>query len=495
MPTPIKRNDTTLIFDLRDFAPLDEANKYLLCLNENTYHVIFSLFAFYGHWLNRYTPNSDGDIWYKAENNDAVFVHDMYDRGMEELQMTVCFDELIEAINTNFQNLTEAVQALQLSPVIEVETSPPGVNVTVNPASPDVNLTCSPDVNVSVSGGGNCGAKGNSSNCAPGGYGLIPAVPSDGQTEIGSGPGGYTPPATWEDTTEAYVDYKCKAATFLAGAYISYIDKCISQSNNLALMSASVFFELVLSEWFLALLSPALLLAIFAYWLTLLAGTGDISIYLADYKGNLTDTKDQFICDLYNAPSVSEARTIITAWISDNLPVGIPSSWVDYHVNNLFPDSVVNILFEHYEAVDSVTGEDCSGCGGCNTVTLGTLEVDPFVRGVLLHEGPDYYRIRSVPYGGEHLISFFVNLTEDRANYCGDCATSVTFTDVDDFNGSFGSGSVYHYGCPRVADPPSETLIYNGLTIPACCDNVSSMYFRSSTQFEIQFTVNDTPCP
>lgn len=96
MPTQIKQTDTTLIFDLRDFADLGEETCYMLLVNENTYHVIFSLFQFYGNWLNRYTENKDLDVWYKPEDEQATFVGDMYDKGMEELQMTYCVQDLID---------------------------------------------------------------------------------------------------------------------------------------------------------------------------------------------------------------------------------------------------------------------------------------------------------------------------------------------------------------------------------------------------------------
>ena len=73
-----------------------------------------NLFTFYGYWLNRYTPSQDGDIWYKPEGDDAAFVGDMYDRGMEELLMPVCFKEfitvqrlLIGAITSTQVNLNE----------------------------------------------------------------------------------------------------------------------------------------------------------------------------------------------------------------------------------------------------------------------------------------------------------------------------------------------------------------------------------------------------
>lgn len=69
----------------------------MLLVNENTYHVIFNLFQFYGYWLNRYTEDKSLDVWFKPEGEQATFIGDMYDKGMEELQMTHCVDDLVNA--------------------------------------------------------------------------------------------------------------------------------------------------------------------------------------------------------------------------------------------------------------------------------------------------------------------------------------------------------------------------------------------------------------
>lgn len=112
MATEIKQTDQTLIFDLQDFAQIGEEKKLLLCVNENTYHVILNLFQFYGDWLNRYTPDKSLAVWYKPEDDQASFVGDMYDKGMEELTMPGCFDELVEAQNNVARSIMVLICAM-----------------------------------------------------------------------------------------------------------------------------------------------------------------------------------------------------------------------------------------------------------------------------------------------------------------------------------------------------------------------------------------------
>lgn len=129
MAIPIKQTDKTLIFDLRDFAPIGQEKHYLLCLNENTYKIVFELFAFYGSWLNRYAPNQDLETWYQPDGEQAIFVGDMYDRGMEELLKVACFDEFIKV-----QRML--VASIAGEQVVLDDPLPASVNYTVSGLSP-----------------------------------------------------------------------------------------------------------------------------------------------------------------------------------------------------------------------------------------------------------------------------------------------------------------------------------------------------------------------
>lgn len=223
---------------------------------------------------------------------------------------------------------------------------------------PDVNVTVPPSViNVYVSGG-SC-----ASNCAPVASGPInDAEPSEGQTTEGEGPGGYEPPATWEGTTEEYDLYKCKAATWLANAYLNYVAKFTAFASAYTSMTVSVFFGYALADVYMALIGPALFFILFGFIIALDIAGGTLAVYLAAYYTSLNSTKEQFICDLYAATSVTSAKAVISAWIADNLPTGLPSSWTGYHVDCLFPNRVINVLFEEYAPVNDVTEADCSGC-------------------------------------------------------------------------------------------------------------------------------------
>lgn len=249
-------------------------------------------------------------------------------------------------INTGINQVIKAINDLVTQLISGIQINCP--DITINLPAPIVNVTM-----------GGC-----SPNCAPGGGTLVPPEESPGQTEPGGGPGGYDPPESWEGTPEEYETYKCKAATFLADAYLTYVAKfSLFASIGLTSITVTMFFA-PMPEAFMALVSPALAFALFAFELTIALAGNVLAGYLGMYYENLDNTKSQFICDLYNAPTVEDARTVILAWISDNLPSGLGSipGFADYHVDNLFPVQVINILFEEYTPVNDVTGEDCSEC-------------------------------------------------------------------------------------------------------------------------------------
>lgn len=241
-----------------------------------------------------------------------------------------------------------------------------------------------PKITVVSSTSGGC-----STNCVPGGADLIDSDPSEGQTEIGGGPGGYDPPASWGGTTEQYDTYKCQAATWIADNYIAYVDSFTSLAGMYSLMSASTFWGLTIAPDWVAILSPVFALVLFAFLITNLGGLAGLAGYLATYSSNLTSTRDDFICELYNSPSVDAARAAITAWVGDNLPaaLGSISGIVDYHVSNLFPNNVINTLFEEYTPINEVTGSNCSSCSTAPPLLkIGVIQCSqPITYGV--HEG------------------------------------------------------------------------------------------------------------
>lgn len=225
------------------------------------------------------------------------------------------------ALTDAVTSLTEAVQGINLRPIIKITNLIPG---------------------------GTCG-----DNCIGGGGPLADPDAAEGQGEGGEAP------STWEGSQVEFNAYKCKAATLLATSYKNYVLKFTSISGILSTISPAAFFSPLIPDAWMALISPALAFALFAYLVTTFVGFVGLTAILAEYAGNLEEDLDQFICDLYDAQDVAAARAVIASHIADTLPVGLPSSWVDYHITNLFPNSVINILFEEYTPALDVASGDC----------------------------------------------------------------------------------------------------------------------------------------
>lgn len=279
---------------------------------------------------------------------------------------------LIEALNTNFANLTEAIAALQLAVTVQpasptITVSPANPTITVNPASPDVNLTCSPDVNLTCRGGGYGPGGPTSPGYGPYGQGPINQPPANpGQTTPGSGPGGYDPPASWPGTPTEYDEYKCKAATFLVDAYIDYVDgwarniENISSLNDITTWMWAVFER---TPW-IALLSPNLISLIGWYLGTLEVGLAVEEQFLDEYLDYLRGIEQDWICDFYNATSVEGARDVALNYVGGGGLIAWPAAITEFHVDVFFKNYVLNVLFEEHELVTAYDGTvDCSGCG------------------------------------------------------------------------------------------------------------------------------------
>lgn len=315
-------NDKTPVVNPDEYLVLDSEANRVVCLSLRDIHVINSYLWPFTQWRTRfsrpYRPNAREESSAEEFEEYLLDLSDLSAR-IGEASVTTCTDA--------FMAVVAAIDGM--AAVLAAK------NFTVTSLVP----------------GGTCG-----DNCAPGSGPLVDPGEADGQ----SGPS-EVPPG-WEGDLASYRDYKCKAANFLADSYIKYVEGFTSLSGILSVISPTLFF-LPVPDAFMALLSPALAFALFAYLLATFIGFTGLVALMGTYLGNLSSTRDQFVCDLYSAISVPDAKAVIQAWIEDNLPVGIPSSWVTYHMANLFPNSIVNILFVEYGAMgDYAPLTDCTEC-------------------------------------------------------------------------------------------------------------------------------------
>jgi hypothetical protein len=384
-------------FDLRDFDPVgQERERYLLCLNSNTYRVVFSLFQFYAYWLNRYVVNQDSPLWYQPdpESSEATWVGDMYDVGMEELANVACMSvltDMLEDINQTLVDLKSILETAleRVGDVVEAQTTmqetrsiadtvaqTTNVNnliaeltslaARLGPAgggtlyqaisalefycSPDVNLACSPDVYVSVSGG-NTGTQ----------------IDQDSGTEGGTAPGGTTNP-------DAISGRKCKAANMLVDNLTAIMSNLANQNtgilNTAGIVPTSDLLGTIINTvggWLGSVVNAVAgqVLAV-ATWILSKAGL-DIS----NISSALGENRDDLVCALYNATTASQARddfiTVLgTAGLS-TIETGLVALFL--------PNSVTNVLFfasagSETILADYVTETTCFNCASCQLMVV-----------------------------------------------------------------------------------------------------------------------------
>lgn len=406
MPTETRRTTTTLIFDLRDFTAIGEGESYFLCLSENTYRVVLGLFQFYGYWLNRYTPDTRLDTWYQPEGDQAVFVGDMYDKGMEELLMPTCVTDLVDAINNGFAGLTAALGALDLNCAPEITVPPPNLSEIVKAIQDIAACTSASTTNggsdmtttVNVYNGccPNCGGSTGQSTSSPGGN------PYPDSTDVSDDPTD-TPPTSDPTTDEfpssmgslaVFNEFRCNLATQIAttaanlasGVFtipvlvnaitLSYTSGTNAATNAIVAALATAGFGLIGVTLFPLVLSLFPVLLGFAP--VIMAAIGSL---LAWVGPALSDDKDTVICDMLEASDGNTARASFLAWVSSHVTAntGPLDGLINQVYATLFPPALFAKLF--YDARSSLgtlpAAEcDCDGGGGPTELTCWTFPSD-----------------------------------------------------------------------------------------------------------------------
>jgi len=392
--------------------------------------------------------------------------------------------DLIEALNTNFATLVEAIAALQLAVTVE----PANPTITVEPASPDINVTCSPDVNVTCLGGGSSGPGG-----LTGLYGQGPIIqpePAPGQTVPGPGPGGYEPPATWPGTVEEYDAYKCQAANFLIDGYLDYVQKWQNNYTNLLQVNTlTSIVDLIFGQsWFLLFMSPQAAVVLVWYLATVEFGLDVSAELLEAYEDYLQTNKSPWICELYNAPDVASARTVCINYIGTFGALDLPGDFAAFHSDNLFTNSALNILFEEYGPAVGYEGtEDCLNCG-CTRFSASPPS-GPFLGTTITSEDQFNCSYDAGDYTDRDRYDGVIAINGDGFNdYCG---PNVLITTWEVTSGSIITGpnanaiwSLYDH---------DGALVYEGSvspTLPIC-----AQYIVNSSAVAFSMHVEVEPCP
>jgi len=245
--------------------------------------------------------------------------------------------------------------------------------------------------NIKVSsGGGGCGG------CSGGTGELLDDDPAEGQPdEPGDGPGGYPPPASWDDEggSNPFDPYKCKAANFIYDSIALTLDFLGSFStvggaieagsalgslilasvtshaaSTIGVVGVSVF--AVLTGWEVALIVSLIAAASLVVGVPLLLAFNYTRTELANHK-------EDFVCALYNARDLPAAKTAAADILTEVVTlfdIGELSAYdatvrqlVQDVIDYWLPNTLINKLFEEdptirdtYSPSDPI---DCSECG------------------------------------------------------------------------------------------------------------------------------------
>ena len=228
---------------------------------------------------------------------------------------------------------------------------------------PDVTVNLpAPVVNVTVRCGG----------CGGGGSDIGSGSPIDDDEATGT-----TPPQTGAPVDEA----KCKRVNFIIDKYINFMGIWSAVNGLLAIgpaemMAAYLAGTSTLLGAFSSLLVAGAVVTLFWAVVALFIGGSLTTAYIVAHLASVNSNRADWVCAMYNAGDVAELRQAIVDFLGDNL-AGLPQSFVEYHVDHLFPNNVLNGVFNGWTGdvaaeLDAYTSPaDCGGCvevEGCDAL-------------------------------------------------------------------------------------------------------------------------------
>lgn len=337
-----KTDNQTMIVDVRQLVPLDEAESYILCLNQNTHLIVQMLHSFYGSWRNRYTQNSEVKPYLQPTDEEYRLVLDTFDQGEMELTQMTCLDDLVEAINDLGLKLDTVNQNL-------------------------------------VSVANNSGCCGSSSGGA--GTNQDEPLPYD-EDAIPD-----TPPEGFEDFAE-YREHKCNAADFLLDTLVTDLQRWSVLSIVGLLLSG------LASAIAVVTLTPIPFDDLLFIAGVIIVG-GLLLSYLAELSVIINSNLSDLICELYEAPNAESGRNSLITAIEALIDAQSWTETIKDQVKSILPRMIttnaVNRLFEPGAQFEG--DGDCSDCfSGCTPLTSG-LTID---YGTGSHVGDGVWEIASV---------------------------------------------------------------------------------------------------
>ena len=332
------------------------------------------------------------------------------------------------------------------------------------------------------------------------------------------------PPDDWVTWAE-YNTYKCKAANKIADDWITTLSNLATLSGAAAAIGAlalAAFFSTSLLSGILVGLMllgfsafTAAAIIIGALVLMVLSGAGLLA-YFADLAQDISDTKEDLVCQLFEAQSPAEAKIIV---VNFTLAVAALITYdpgdddalfqaqLSNIVNALFNSSVTNTLFELDEEVDVYVGTvDCDLCEtfgpdcewilapagvigiGSTAATIGTgvITMDGVPFTITATERPE----QSGTYGIGMLIrGYWYGAGVEEDNNLPTPVHCVCCVGENDLEGVGGSGTAINFSRGRLCVAGCNTISSNApFPLVNTFDDYVFCYWQAPGPFTRDFT-------
>lgn len=228
--------------------------------------------------------------------------------------------------------------------------------------------------------------------CIPVGSNPVDDAPVLGDPDVDDPPVGFV---DWP----TYNTYKCKAANKIADDWIDTLSNLATLGGVVATIGAlalGAFFSTSLLSGILVGLMilgfsafTAAAIIIGALILMVLSGAGLLA-YFADLGQDISDEKEDLVCQLFDAQSPADAKVIVTEFTLDRAELltydpgdddALFQAQLNAIVNALFNSAVTNKLFELDDEIDVYVGDiDCDDCPAPSALGCywDTSDITPF---------------------------------------------------------------------------------------------------------------------
>ena len=285
--------------------------------------------------------------------------------------------------------------------------------------------------------------------CSP--YGT--EVPDD--APILENPDTGSPPADWM-TWAAYDTYRCRAANKIADDWIATLTSMATLSGAVATISGialglflntSLLGGMLVGLIALGFSAGAAAAIIIAALIVMIASGAGLLAYFADLGQEISDDKEELVCQLYNSQSPESAASKLVAFSVSKAALitydpgdddALFQAQLSNIVNALFNSAITNTLFELDSETDTYVGTiDCDDCDPSVFILFQEgLNGSPRGTGDLTADGSQRVLSSVEDSDGFHKVAFGVYAESSTLSYSVNCTAlppGVQGTDDENF--------------------------------------------------------------